>query len=420
MQGKSLAFKALCRIFVRNSQDRYPPEVLAHFYDAIRWGLTKYSGTEASKSIILTSVPIFALNLPGVNLLLPYFLKEIKVLVSNLESANDRVRERCILILGSLISIARHYREVPDMDLASDAFEKGMPTIEVKKDDKSVENVNVLVAEFGKSFSYARINEHIGAILETVLKFDSVSRHIHDALSVYGVLMCEEVHRATPDDRWLLAQVKILFGYTLTGKAPVAALRNIALLSLFQNRCDPVRESSSLSRDALLMVILIGAYCVYYRPTRGEYRFELQEQRRSILRVDVHRARLRVLFVVVVLEEHSATLLAWLQAMPVGFWDSRDTVQHVFASVQTVLTTPGVDPLVKDSVHRLLLNVLNFTNNFPTDGHYDTMTSKHMEEAEFDSALFANNNNLYSYSFLDVPAWGAATLIFIVKRSLLP
>lgn len=119
LAGKALAYKALCRHFVRHSQERFAPRVWARFYDALRLALVKHTNTDVTRNIIRTAVPLFSLDLPGVNLLLPYVMREIGVLLTNLTPQHDHVRECCLLVLASLVAFSTHFADLEPLNLTS-------------------------------------------------------------------------------------------------------------------------------------------------------------------------------------------------------------------------------------------------------------------------------------------------------------
>jgi hypothetical protein len=57
---------------------------LAHFVDAVQLGLVDATGTKVSWAIIENTSSIFALGLPGVNMLIPYYVAEVRAIVRHI------------------------------------------------------------------------------------------------------------------------------------------------------------------------------------------------------------------------------------------------------------------------------------------------------------------------------------------------
>lgn len=100
-EGKAVAYSALCRLICRHTEESVPVDLLAHFYEIVKkvgtdgiefyrqcthcnalQGLCDGSGTKVSWDIIRSTSSIFSLAIPGVNILVPYYLLEIRNLVS--------------------------------------------------------------------------------------------------------------------------------------------------------------------------------------------------------------------------------------------------------------------------------------------------------------------------------------------------
>jgi hypothetical protein len=66
-------------------------------------------------AILKHSANIFSLALPGANTLIPYYLLEIKNIIQKLDKHPQKVVERCLMILASLIPFSNHFEgiEIP-------------------------------------------------------------------------------------------------------------------------------------------------------------------------------------------------------------------------------------------------------------------------------------------------------------------
>ena len=111
--GKADAFAGLCRLILRHSPAGLPQKLLSHFYSVLHLGLTQPSSNSlVQHSIIIHSSNIFNLGLPGVNVLIPYFLMEIRKILENAGSSFLH-KKKCLLILSSLLCQCRPFSEIP-------------------------------------------------------------------------------------------------------------------------------------------------------------------------------------------------------------------------------------------------------------------------------------------------------------------
>ena len=106
IQGKSLAIGALCRLIVRHYGDSLPLELLSHFYAIVSLCLKQHPNSIVSWSIIQNASNIFNLALPGVNILIPHFISEVKRVFKS--STSTDVRLKAVIITCSLICYPNH------------------------------------------------------------------------------------------------------------------------------------------------------------------------------------------------------------------------------------------------------------------------------------------------------------------------
>mmetsp|Transcript_34708 Transcript_34708/g.97864 ORF Transcript_34708/g.97864 Transcript_34708/m.97864 type:complete len:1489 (+) Transcript_34708:260-4726(+) len=108
VEGKAQAYKVLCKMFLRDHTRPLPLKLLAHFYVILQRGLTTPDSNNIIPNAILQySSNVFNLALPGANLLIPYYLTEIRRVVTG-DSRPVAVRERAVTILTSLICVGSH------------------------------------------------------------------------------------------------------------------------------------------------------------------------------------------------------------------------------------------------------------------------------------------------------------------------
>ncbi len=115
VEGKAQAYRMLCRMFLRDHIRPLPLYLLSHFYAIIQDGLTsRDSKNLIQDSIIASSSNIFNLALPGANVLIPYYLTEIRRILTS-EGRSSDSKERAAIILCSLICFSTHFNgvEVP-------------------------------------------------------------------------------------------------------------------------------------------------------------------------------------------------------------------------------------------------------------------------------------------------------------------
>eukprot|EP01124_Arcella_intermedia_P005588 TRINITY_DN13309_c0_g2_i1.p1 TRINITY_DN13309_c0_g2~~TRINITY_DN13309_c0_g2_i1.p1 ORF type:complete len:1094 (-),score=252.96 TRINITY_DN13309_c0_g2_i1:1766-5047(-) len=473
--GKAVAMKALCRIFVRHSQDRYPASVWSRFFDTIRVGLTKYVDTPISWAIIDSTVPIFSLSIPGANILIPYYLYEISRLFmkekNKTKSVNSpqpptRVRERALLILASLVSFPRHFQDVPDIPLL-ESLDTSTPVVnlittvspspspspstvniplststhetqvisdngsevladdvvvedrvEEESEDVTTENSEDVDSEeenkdnlkdeeeeedkvdlayldkpnvylmFGPSLKYVDLQKIITRLLHFSLAYDNEPKHVHNALSILGVLILEELHKDTPDKKYIEWELQRLLKQTFSPNY-LTALRTLQTFSLFYSKFD--------SHDEYFMRHTIHYLCQNIL----ENFFNVKEPK-----------------IAKIIVEHYNTLLILLCSVPPKFFDDRRLVRDIFCTIESALSQERrkkggrtepisenvfIPPEVIAEAQKLLMTLLNFMHNFPTNGHYDIMSTQGLSEVDREGVLFTTMNELFLYSHYDIP-----------------
>jgi hypothetical protein len=160
--GKATAAGALCRLFCRQT-DPVPLVVLQFVYSAVARELEERPCSAASFEIIANCGPLFALALPGVHGLIPYFLNAIKMIVDSKAATDvpDACLRNCVTIVCSLICFPRHY---PNMSVAVPLakFSLTLKTRAVLTSDDLLEHVNQLLA---KLLSFVTKAEHVFMVM---------------------------------------------------------------------------------------------------------------------------------------------------------------------------------------------------------------------------------------------------------------
>ncbi|GAA5798646.1 hypothetical protein HPULCUR_004051 [Helicostylum pulchrum] len=112
--GKSAAYGSLCRLMSQRPEETVPEGYYAAFYKAVLKGLASKDNT-IIQAIISNSERLFEFSLPGVHILIPSFINAIEELLLNDDTHRDvpsTVKKSCITILGSLVSISNHLKDV--------------------------------------------------------------------------------------------------------------------------------------------------------------------------------------------------------------------------------------------------------------------------------------------------------------------
>lgn len=112
--GKAAAYGSLCRMMSQTPEEKVPEGYYAAFYRCILKGLSS-NDNAIIQAIIVNSERLFGFSLPGVHILIPSFIDAIDKQLLNDNSARDvsiNVRKSCITILGSLVSVSNHLKNV--------------------------------------------------------------------------------------------------------------------------------------------------------------------------------------------------------------------------------------------------------------------------------------------------------------------
>ncbi|OBZ91240.1 Ral GTPase-activating protein subunit alpha-2 [Choanephora cucurbitarum] len=112
--GKAVAYGSLCRLMSQRPEEKVPEGYYAAFYKCILEGLASENNT-IIHSILINSERLFGSCLPGVHILIPSFIDTIEKQLLNdsiPHNVSPMVKKSCIVILGSLVSISNHLKDV--------------------------------------------------------------------------------------------------------------------------------------------------------------------------------------------------------------------------------------------------------------------------------------------------------------------
>jgi hypothetical protein len=117
LRGKAEAYAALCRLLLAPHPRPLPQRLLAHMYALLYQGLTEASSSLnqplVSFAILEHAYSLYSVALPGATVLIPYFLAEIRRLLTRPDITPPvTVRRRAIQLLGSLVAYGGHFYEL--------------------------------------------------------------------------------------------------------------------------------------------------------------------------------------------------------------------------------------------------------------------------------------------------------------------
>lgn len=224
--GKAKALAALCRMCCRHSPQRVPISLLVAFYSLIKNCLIESSGTKVSYAILKHSANIFSLSLPGANTLIPYYILEIKNITQKADKHPQKVLERCVMILASLVPFSNHLG----------AFEVPVDSELLKKQSK--EN------DIGKKLLMSEIKHHISSALINVLKKSSNFPSVQSlALCTLTTLICEEAFVSNSPNREMIWEwVSLLLENALNPPVSALALSMVTSLTTIYEKLRAVDE----------------------------------------------------------------------------------------------------------------------------------------------------------------------------------
>lgn len=380
-EGRALAFRSLGRIICRHSHINLPRKLLAHFYDAVQLGLIESSGTKVSHAILESSSSIFALALPGANVLIPAFLTEIRSVFMKPDQIPEKVREASIHLLASLICIPAHFEglAVP----VDQAELKKRPDLQ-QADDLSAQPFMDL----------KEIRPRVANLLVLALSRDPAPQHQALVLSAITSLITAELHSpAAPssrpvDNEIVTMLLKNIIGCTLNAPTGAVALTSLSSLA-------PYYERLALVDDSVASKIL-------------------QHLMQNVA------SKLAVAGADEVIASHYACMLEWVMVLPVTFFDDAKLLKKLFWTVDqgvsvgrtmnqglgdTFKPTAGgsnsghastfgegtysgggasaqdtdVRSKVRRAAEQMLIYLSDFLHNFPPDAHFDILNSQTLD-----------------------------------------
>lgn len=217
--GQGEAIGALCRLFTsKKSDEEISPVYLARFYLALQHGLSAKNTPKSQvlSSILLNGVKLFQVNLNGINILIPDFLKAMEMVINEIDNdskgnpsvATVDLRRACIKLLLSMLSFPLHFNALPIKDSLTNSssitFRSLRPRfinliINALRSEQDSLNVQMLLSGFlicvKESVLYekssSRLNASPSDSISSVNKesspiCESTSHHIESSLNYHG------------------------------------------------------------------------------------------------------------------------------------------------------------------------------------------------------------------------------------------
>jgi hypothetical protein len=135
--GRAEAIGTLCRIFcAKKTGEEILPVYLARFYVALQQGLKIPDSRDVEEtlaSILYNSADLFRLDLDGIQVLLPYFIaalelvlpeKELRMRSQHVVVNKNELRRASIQILLSILVLPLHFQTLPIRDLSGGSADK--------------------------------------------------------------------------------------------------------------------------------------------------------------------------------------------------------------------------------------------------------------------------------------------------------
>jgi hypothetical protein len=120
--GRSLAYKTLCRLFCQKYSQPWNKTYLSYFYRSIHLGLTKAT-IEVRDCIVLNSAEFFSLQLPGCNIVIPDYIKAIETMFKTKTSSKE-LKLSALTILTSIIPLCYYFGDVDLCNIDTVKFEE--------------------------------------------------------------------------------------------------------------------------------------------------------------------------------------------------------------------------------------------------------------------------------------------------------
>lgn len=219
-RGLLLAYSTLCRLFCRQHIRDMPIQFLSHFYQHIKVGLSPQSHSSVVWVILRYSSDIFALALPGSNILISDYLLAINRLfdADNTIKPPKDVQSKALTVLASLLCFPKKYQGTT------------VPACGSTPEMKFEEVGELLSSALLKAARYPEL--HSGKCVPL-------------ALSSLACLLWTEVQTDTPRNHVLRDTFQVLLEYSKSKNEAVveAALDAMSCLAPIQDKINAIDSS---------------------------------------------------------------------------------------------------------------------------------------------------------------------------------
>jgi len=409
-EGKALANRTLCRLVVRQSHINLPLPLLSHFYDCVQVSLLEFSLSKAAWAILEHSTAIFSMGLPGANLLIPYYLTEISKIFTKVDHIAEKVREAALTIIASLVVFPSHFNglQIP-YDTESAKLHKLAEPVAVP----GVTTPTIPATQVSplSGLSFADLKYRIVNLLILVVSREPKAQLVCMALNAINTYIWNEINHPEPNSAEIV----------------LALIRAVITCTLKETR---------ISHSAL--TCLGGLASVHYKLHSLDSSIVSKICYQLVLNISTRQLTPGLEITMV---SHYDALLEWMLAVPPSYYEDSKLIKKIFMAIDTALrnlevvtaasplsptgpapggaasanasspsspasattatttattaaasattaTAGGVESLggnklrLRRAVEQLLINMSNFSNNWPVDRHYDVIQSQMLDYVE--------------------------------------
>ncbi|KAK7504780.1 hypothetical protein BaRGS_00003808 [Batillaria attramentaria] len=251
-RGKLLAYQLICQMMLRPHEVAPSRALLARFYNVLHTGLTSNDQDVPNVLVSNCGPRFFSVPLPGSLLLILDFITAAGTII-NAVDYKEPPRAEAVSILGALLSLPNHYRELP-------VLQPGCLTTAQIQSDELKDRIIDLLLKAGKrepaGLARCVAVSSIGIFLYGELTHGSQHPKIKEAINVLlGALMCvnKKVAKVASDMLMLLCDhIDHLLDYHPHMPKKIAEAIATTISSLIQSH-----ESSKSDEEKRLIVLMM-------------------------------------------------------------------------------------------------------------------------------------------------------------------
>ncbi len=433
VDGKAEAYKILCRVFCRYHIRALPLFLLSHFYSIIQQGLFSRDGKNAVQNEILRhSSNIFNLALPGANTLIPYYLLEVRRVLTGEGRPND-VKERATIILGSLICLSSHFHDV-EIPIGGDKSKAS------SKENSNIHDfLRIAGASTGRStpthtmaaivapLPLSNLLSEVLSIMTDALKVEHLEPSIQVRL-IWGICVAVvEIVHSQPTQTLVTSGLVLMLLKHLSGQPRIVIRAAIHAITCLSYVADKIR----LVDPAIISAIVESVSSNILREV-GEFRanksYPIDEMLVSdqlycllewvlvfgdvlcneIKLISKVCESLQLALTAVVKSEFTPRVANVKRRSMRAFGNLDETLQEIYAILVNADPTSIILPQIRDSAENVILHLLHFLHNAPGKEGIDVLTSliSHTDdipEGMESKALHFVQNESVLYTLVEVP-----------------